>query len=78
MPKFDVLTAWRGMGVFGFVMRGFAALPTDCTRPRSEAMNDTDDTRIGRGVAPLLVEQTPGGPVFPRSGKVGRLPCGLT
>lgn len=45
------------------VMGGCAALPTDYTRPRSEAMHDTDNTRIGRGVAPL-VSQHPGNSGF--------------
>ena len=45
---------WVFLAVF---LGGCAGLPTDYPRPRSEAIHDTDDTRIGREVAPLLVAQ---------------------
>jgi cardiolipin synthase C len=38
------------------ILSGCASLPTDYPSPRSEAMTDTADTRIGRDIAPLLAE----------------------
>ncbi|MGB5198439.1 MAG: phospholipase D family protein [Sedimenticolaceae bacterium] len=45
---------WVFLAVF---LGGCAGLPTDYPRQRSEALHHTDDTRIGREVAPLLTVQ---------------------
>ena len=65
-PKESDSSRWRGSmtlpsGVLwvllAFFVGGCAGLPTDYPRPRSEAIHDTDNTRIGREVAPLSVVQ---------------------
>jgi putative cardiolipin synthase len=43
---------WVFLAIF---LSGCAGLPTDYPRQRSEALHNTDDTRIGREVSPLLV-----------------------
>jgi putative cardiolipin synthase len=45
---------WVFLAVF---LGGCAGLPTDYPRQHSDALHNTDDTRIGREVAPLLVER---------------------
>ena len=55
LTPFPLVGVWL---FFAFILGGCATLPTDYPRVHSEAIRDTENTRIGRGVAPLLVEQT--------------------
>lgn len=44
--------------VLAFLLGGCNTLPTEYQRLDSEAMRDTDDTRIGGGVAPLVIQHS--------------------